>query len=125
MENASIFNYTYSAPQNQEIQAIRRKYLPREESKLEELRRLDQDVQNAGITESLIVGILGCMVFGLGLCMAMKIIGSSMALGVVTGLIGVALMLPAYPIYRSVSGKVKAKLTPRILQLADELSGEE
>lgn len=123
MENNSTFSYTYSASQNQEVQAIRRKYLPKEESKLEELKRLDHDVQNSGVMESLIVGITGCLVFGLGMCLAMKIIGDSMILGVIVGIIGAAIMLPAYSVYRAVSGKVKAKLTPRILELANELAG--
>ena len=120
MEN-STFHYTYSAPQNQEVLAIRRKYMPQAENKLEELKRLDRHVQQSGVMESLIVGITGCLVFGLGMCMAMKIIGHSLALGVIVGLIGALIMIPAYPIYRAVSSKTKAKLTPRILQLADEL----
>lgn len=120
MDN-STFHYTYSAPQNQEVLAIRRKYMPQAESKLEELKRLDRYVQQSGVMESLIVGITGSLVFGLGMCIAMKIIGHSMVLGVIVGLIGALIMIPAYPIYRAVSGKTKAKLTPRILQLADEL----
>ena len=39
MENNS-FEYTYSAQQQQEVEAIRRKYLPREENKLDQLRKL-------------------------------------------------------------------------------------
>ena len=33
----TTFSYRYSAKENKEVQEIRRKYLPREESKLEEL----------------------------------------------------------------------------------------
>ena len=39
--NGNAFSYTYSAPENQEVLSIRKKYLPREETKLEELKRLD------------------------------------------------------------------------------------
>ena len=39
MENHS-FEYTYSAQQQQEVEAIRQKYLPKEEDKMEQLRRL-------------------------------------------------------------------------------------
>lgn len=125
MENNATFHYTYSASQNQEVLAIRQKYMPREESKLEELKRLDHSVQQSGMLESLSVGVTGCLVFGLGLCLAMKVIGDSMLLGVIVGIIGAAIMIPAYPIYRAVSAKVRAKLTPRILQLVSELSGDE
>ena len=37
MEQQNGFSYTYSAPENQEVLNIRKKYLPQEESKLEEL----------------------------------------------------------------------------------------
>lgn len=124
MENDSTFYYTYSAPLNQEVQAIRQKYLPKEESKLEELKRLDNEVHNAGVMESLIVGVTGCLVFGLGMCLAMKVIGDSMVLGVIIGIIGAAIMIPAYPVYRAASERMKAKLTPRILELANTLSSE-
>lgn len=123
MENNTAFNYTYSAPQNAEVMAIRNKYLPRKESRLEELKRLDHEVRMSGLIESLTMGIIGCLLFGLGMCLAMKILGNSMVLGVVVGIIGAAIMVPAYPVYRAISGKVRAKLTPRILELANELAG--
>ena len=39
MENNS-FEYTYSAQQQQEVERIRKKYLPKEESKMDQLRKL-------------------------------------------------------------------------------------
>ena len=56
--NENTFSYTYSAPENQEVLNIRKKYLPREETKLEELKRLDRTVQNSGVMEALIVGVV-------------------------------------------------------------------
>lgn len=119
-----IFSYTYSAPENTEVLSILQKYLPKEESKLEELKRLDRLVQNAGIVPALCVGIVGCLLFGLGMCLAMEVIGQMMWLGVIVGLVGSAVMIFAYPIYRKRFGKAKAQYAPRILQLADELSGQ-
>lgn len=40
MNQETTFIYNYSAKENKEIQNIRRKYLPREESKLDELKRV-------------------------------------------------------------------------------------
>ena len=40
MENNNSFEYTYSAPQQQQVDAIRRKNLPKEEDKMEQLRKL-------------------------------------------------------------------------------------
>lgn len=125
MENT--FRYKYSAKENAEIQAIRKKYLPKSESKLEELKRLDETVRESGVVEALSVGTCGTLVLGIGLCLAMKVIGSGivmMLIGILIGAVGIAGMLAAYPIYKKVFTAAKKKYTPRILELASELSGE-
>ena len=81
MSNESVFRYRYSAAQNSEVRSIREKYLPRQESKLDELRRLDRRVQSAGLAEALSIGAAGCPLFGLGLCIAMHVLGGSTLLG--------------------------------------------
>ncbi len=125
MENT--FSYKYSAKENAEVQAIRKKYLPKSESKLEELKRLDETVQASGMVESLCAGIGGALIFGLGLCLAMQVIGSGlvmMIIGVLIGIVGMAGMLVAYPVYRKVFSATKEKYAPRILELTAELTGE-
>ena len=94
MNQDTIFIYNYSAKENKEIQDIRSKYLPRKESKMEELKRLDYTVQNSGKVESLCAGIGGILVFGLGLCLTMQVIGSgvfSVVLGILLGIVGMML----------------------------------
>ncbi len=66
MEQKEGFSYTYSAPANQEVLNIRRKYLPQEESKLDELKRLDHLMQNSGVVESLCAGVGVLFAIGLG-----------------------------------------------------------
>lgn len=122
VENSTTFTYSYSASLNKEVEEIRKKYMPQEESKLDELKRLDMSVQSAGVMVSLIVGILSCLIFGIAMCMAMDVIGGSIVLGFLIGIIGAAGMIAAYPVYRYLSKTAKAELTPRILLLADELS---
>ena len=122
--NENAFSYTYTATCNQEVLNIRKKYLPKEETKLEELKRLDSLVQNSGVTESLCVGMVGCLIFGLGLCLAMEVIGQMIWLGVILGLVGIVGMLAAFPAYRKIFNKAKAQHTPRILELVAELSGQ-
>lgn len=127
MNQETTFIYKYSAKENKEIEEIRRKYLPREESKLEELKRLDCTVQTSGMIESLCAGIGGALVFGLGMCLTMQVIGGGaflIAVGVLLGIIGILGMLAAYPVYRKIFMRTKEKLTPRILELSAELSGE-
>ncbi len=115
------FQYTYSAPVNKEVEQIRNKYLPQEVDKFSELKKLDYKVQSAGIAESLAVGIIGCLIFGIAMCMGLDVIGGGMIFAVILGIIGVIVMLPAYPVYLKVSRKVKEKYTPQILAIADEI----
>lgn len=127
MNQENTFSYKYSAKENKEVQEIRKKYLPQSESKLDELKRLDEKIQNAGMIEALCSGIGGLLVFGLGMCFAMQVIGSGVlmiALGILLGIAGMVCVVAAYPIYRSVFSKTKSKYTPRILELTEELSSE-
>lgn len=127
MNQENTFSYKYSAKENKEVQEIRKKYLPQSESKLDELKRLDEAVQNSGMLEALGAGVGGLLVFGLGMCLAMQVIGSGMlmiALGILLGIAGMVCMVAAYPIYRSVFSMTKLKYTPRILELTEELYSE-
>ena len=77
--------------------------------------------------ESLCAGIGGVLIFGLGLCLAMQVIGSGlvmMIIGVLIGIVGMAGMLVAYPVYRKVFSATKEKYAPKILELTAELTGE-
>ena len=121
--NENTFSYTYSAKENQEVLNIRKKYMLQQDSKLEELKRLDAMVQNSGVMESLITGIGGALVFGVGFCLTMKVIGNAVWLGVILGLIGTVGIIFAYPVYRKYFAKAKARYGPQILRLTEELSG--
>ena len=109
MEN-NTFSYNYSAEKNREVESIRKKYMPHEESKLERLKKLDRKVQNAGTVESLCLGIIGALVF----------IGADW-FTILFCVLGSVIMLPAYPIYRHISHKTRTQLTPKILQLSEEI----
>ena len=120
MENKS-FSYNYSAARNKEVENIRKKYIPREESKIEMLKRLDDRVQMAGMIEGLCLGIIGALVFGIGMCFFLDVFTGATWLTVLFMVLGTLLMIPAYPIYRRISRKTKAKLTPEILRLSEEI----
>lgn len=115
------FKYPYSAPVNKEVEQIRKKYLPQEVDKLSELKELDFKVQKAGMAEALTVGIIGALLFGIAMCMGLDAIGGGMVFAVILGLVGIAVMIPAYPVYLKVSRKAKEEYTPRILQLTEEI----
>ena len=120
-ENKETFRYTYSAKQQEEIKNIRKKYLPPEENKMEQLRRLDRSAAQKGCTVSLIVGILGTLVLGLGMSCALVWAGDWFAPGIVIGLAGIALVGAAYPRYERITKREREKIAPEILRLTDEL----
>ena len=120
MENKP-FTYNYSAMRNKEVESIRRKYLPEEENKLETLKRLDYKVQSAGMIESLCFGIIGALVFGIGMCFFLDVFAGATWITVLFMIIGTLLMIPAYPVYKKIARKTKAELTPEILRLSEEI----
>lgn len=120
MEN-NTFHYNYSASRNKEVESIRRKYMPEEESDLEKLKRLDLRVQTAGTVESLCLGIVGALVFGIGMCFFLDVFAGAAWLSVLFMIIGTLIMIPAYPIYRRISRNIKAELTPEILHLSEKI----
>lgn len=82
-----------------EIQSIRNRYLVHnnENNKLNYLRQLNNKVKNTPTIISLIVGIVGILIFGLGFTMVVK--WDLIAWGVVVSCV---LMLLAYPLYLKV-----------------------
>ena len=104
-----------------DIENIINKYLPKEESKMDILKNLDSRVQTAGMTEGLTVGIVGCLIFGIGICFGLDVLQGADWLTLLFCGIGVVTMIPAYPIYKRIAKKTKEKLTPEILRLSDEI----
>ena len=62
--NDNKFEYTYSAKRQEELEKIRSKYIPKEEDKMEELRRLDKSVTKPGTAWSIVIGIIGLKLGG-------------------------------------------------------------
>ncbi len=117
--NPPAFHYTYSPAQQSELKRIRAKYLPTEEDKMTQVRRLDARVYNRACIGALIVGILGAMIFGLGLSLCL--VWQHYVLGVIIGVLGVIACLPAYPLYLFITKKERDKVAPEILRLTEEL----
>ena len=130
MMNDQGFEYTYSAKEQEEIKKIREKYSQKkveQPDKMEQLRHLDESVARKATAVSLAVGIIGAMIMGTGMSLVMTDLGSSLGvvpatvIGIVTGIIGMAGVIAAYPIYNLVLKKEKEKIAPEIIRLTDEL----
>ena len=126
MENKEGFSFTYSAQQHKEIEAIRKKYLPREEDKMEQLRKLHAIPTQQAQAASIAVGIIGALIMGTGMSLCMTELsgflgGTAMFIGIPVGIVGMVLVALAYPLYNSVLKKERKKIAPEILRLSDEL----
>ena len=126
MEHNDSFKMTYSAQQQEEIQSIREKYVPKEESKMDKLRALDARVTQKATMVSILVGVLGAMVLGCGMSLIMSDFGAALGdaafpVGIVAGVLGLVLVALAYPVYQRTLKKERGKIAPQILQLTNEL----
>ena len=115
------FEYTYSAREQAEIENIRKKYLPTEESPMEQLRRLDKSVERPGTVVAIMVGIVGTLVMGFGMSLCMVWAEIMFAQGIIIGILGIGILAAAYPLYRKITKKQKEKLAPQILALVEEV----
>ena len=121
---AEGFVYSYSAAQREEIKRIKEKYEKKEDNKMERLRALDAAVTTKGTVASLIMGIIGALMLGVGMCCSM-VWGEGntliFAIGIAVGLFGIAATACAYPVYNFVTKKERERLAPEIIRLSDEL----
>lgn len=126
MENNHSFEYTYSAAQQQEVAHIRKKYLPKEEDKMEQLRTLHYSATKKAKAASIAIGVIGALILGTGMSLIMTELGAvlgelAMVFGVPVGLTGLVLVALAYPVYNRVLKKERERIAPEILRLSEEL----
>lgn len=130
-DKSEAFRYTYSAKEQAELRRIREKYAPKaeKEDKMAYLRKLDASVTRTAQIVSLILGIVGTLVFGFGLSLCMTdfsgLFGidenTSMLVGIIVGICGGILAGLAYPVYNAIVKHRRKKLAPEIIRLTDEL----
>ncbi len=123
-EKNETFTYTYCAKEQEEIKKIRNKYAPpaKEETSMEQLRRLDASATRGAAVVSLIVGIISALLLGVGMCCTMVPGWETYFIpGVAVGVVGIAGVIAAYPIYTHMVKRKRAKLAPEIMRLSDEL----
>lgn len=119
--NETSFEYTYSAAQQDEILKIRNKYLPKKESKLEQMRRLDKSAERAGTQAGIIVGVIGSLLMGIGMSCSMVWKGVLFIPGIAIGICGLAMMAAGYPLYKKITKKQREKIAEQILELSNDL----
>lgn len=126
------FKYTYSASEQAEIKRIREKYSEKKDDevdKMERVRRLDNAVTARAQAISLVFGVIGSLILGLGMSLIMsdlgEIMGLSMTLclplGIGLGALGTILASLAYPVFNFVLKRERRRVAPEILRLTEGL----
>ena len=126
MENNQSFEYTYSAQRQQEVEEIRKAYLPKEEDKMAELRRLHAIPTQKAQAASIAAGVIGALILGTGMSLCMTELGgflggTAMVIGIPVGIVGMILAALAYPIFKRTLKKERDRIASEILKLSAEL----
>ena len=117
------FAFTYSAKQQSEIEKIRNKYIQKDETKIEKLIRLDRKAERPGKIMSIVLGIVGALIMGIGMCCTM-VWNTRIEIfiaGIGIGVFGMVLAGFAYPTYKRVTKKERAKIADEMIALSNEL----
>ena len=106
------------------VNQIKEGYEPKTKTKYDELIALNRRVELPAYIFAYTFGVIASLVLGLGMCLAMQVIGTGalfMALGIVIGVIGIALVSANYPIFLAIMKSRKKKYAEKVIALSDEL----
>jgi uncharacterized membrane protein SpoIIM required for sporulation len=105
-------------------EAIAKDYAPKQHSKIIALKKLDNRAKLPATIFTYTWGIVSALIFGTGMSLGMQVIGNSMVLGIVIGIIGLIGCGVNYPLYKKMLEKGKAKYAYEIVQLAREIADQ-
>ena len=111
------------------VQKIRTQYTEVKHTELDALKALDAKVRKPANIFAYTYGALGAIVMGAGMSLVMTDLGSILGLenamvpGIVIGVVGMALALTTYPIYKKILEARKKKYAAQILALSEKLMG--
>ena len=122
----NAFSYHYNAKEKQDLESIRKKYLPQSkaEDPMERLYALDRSVTRKPTAFSIALGVIGTLIMGGGMSMVMVGPLSLFIVGIIVGVVGMIPIALAYPVYAYVLKKEKERVAPEILRLIEEVSGD-
>lgn len=115
-----------NANQKKQIEKTLKNYQEKKFTKLDELMLLDRKARSGANIFAYIFGTIGSLVLGCGMCLSMGVISmlsgtTWMVVGIIIGLIGIAMVSLNYVFYRLILKKGKAKYAEQIKKLSLEL----
>ena len=122
------FSYSYSAlteAEKKEIERIKNEYSEKDSRQLtlEQLRKLDAKVKNIPTIFALTLGVIGTLIFGLGMTFVLE--WANFMLGVVLGAIGAVVAMLAKPLHGILYKRLKARHGKKIIELSEKLIAED
>lgn len=111
------------------VQKIRTQYMEKENTGLEELKALDSRVKRPANVFAYVFGSLGAIVMGSGMSLVMTDIGetlgmeSTMAPGIVIGVVGMLMAIINYPVYKKLLSARRKKYADQIMKLSEKIMG--
>lgn len=106
-------------------ESIAKEYAPKDNSKIVALKKLDNRAKLPAVVFAYSFGIASALVVGIGMCLAMQVLGRGMAglvAGIIIGIIGFIGCGVNYPIYKKKLEKGKARYAYEIVELARQIS---
>lgn len=106
-------------------ESIAKDYAPKDNSKIVALKKLDKKAKLPATIFTYSFGIFSSLVVGIGMCLAMQVIGGTplnTAIGIVVGILGFVGCGINYPIYKKKLEQGKSKYAYEIVELARQIS---
>ncbi len=110
--------------QKEKVEKMQAQYLPAQKTKLDELKAMDKKVRRPAKAFAYIFGGVGSLVLGTGMCLAMKVIGNIMPVGIAVGVVGIIMVSVNYALYKKLLKQRKSKYAEEVLALSNEILGE-
>ncbi|MBQ7760606.1 MAG: dihydropteridine reductase [Clostridia bacterium] len=109
-------------------ESIANEYAPKNDTKIVALRKLDRKAKMPATLFTYTFGIISALIIGVGMCLAMEVLGEGitmMIIGIVIGIVGFICAGINYPIYKKLLDAGKKKYSFEIVELARQISEEE
>ena len=88
---------------------------------ISKLKALDKKVTLPLFVFAMCLGVIGSLVLGFGMCLAMKVIFDLFIHGVIIGILGIFMVSINYPIYKKMLNRRKNKYAKQILELSENI----
>ena len=104
-----------------EVNQIRNKYLPQDQNKLEQLKKLDKKVTVPGKKAAVIMILISLALIGTGIPLIMLL--KQILAGTICCVLSLSCAFLIKPVFNFVTEKERTRLAPQIMRLSDEILG--